>query len=235
MTSTAPIPIAAPHRDARPGRGWAVVGALAGLAGVVGIQASLAIDAVYAEEYAGDADRIAARLDEFVPQLLALHAGMMVASLLLLVFAAGLRRRLQGQAPAGSLLPDVAAAGLLLTAVAALMGVAFTTEIVFGLTAEDVALDPEFAAVVGHRIGTVPWLWVGSGVSGLAVAVAALRHAAAPRWIGWGAAVLGGLTTLAGISPLQYLAGFTGPVLVLLLGVGFAVGDRAAGTSTNRP
>jgi hypothetical protein len=207
-------------------RAWAFVGAAAGLAGIVGIQASLQIDAVYNEKYAGDADRITDRLGDFVPQILALHFSMVIAAVLLLVFAAGLRRRLQAQAPAGSLLPDVASGGLLLTAVAALLGAGFTTEIVFGLEADDVSLDREFATMVGHWVGTIPWLWVGAGVSGVAVAVAALRHAAAPRWIGWTAAVLGGITLMFGISPLQYMAGFTGPVLVLLLGIGFAFGDR---------
>jgi hypothetical protein len=65
-------------------------------------------------------------------------------------------------------------------------------------------------------------------VTGVAVAVAALRHAAAPRWIGWVAAVLGGITLLFGMSPLEYMAGFTGPVLVMVLGLGFAFGDRTA-------
>lgn len=207
-------------------RTWAIVGAAAGLAGVIAIQASLTVDAVYNEKYAGDADSITDRLGDFVPNILALHFGTMIAAVLLLVFAAGLRRRLEAQAPTGSLLPTVAAGGLLLTSVAALMGGAFTTEIVFGLESSDVALDPEFAAVVGHWIGTVPWLWIGSGVTGVAVAVAALRHQAAPRWIGWVGAVLGGITLLFGLSPLQYLAGFTGPVLVLALGLGFAFGDR---------
>jgi hypothetical protein len=208
------------------GRAWAFAGAAAGLAGVVGIQASLQIDAVYDEKYAGDADRITDRLGDFVPQLLALHFSMVGAALLMLVFAAGLRRRLRAQAPADSLLPEVAAGGLLLTSVVAILGAGFTTEIVFGVSNDDVRLDPEFAALVGHWVGTIPWLWVGAGVTGVAVAVAALRHAAAPRWIGWTAAVLGGITLLFGISPLQYMAGFTGPVLVLLLGVGFAFGDR---------
>lgn len=231
MTSAPPLTTVTSHASDRTpaGRGWAVVGAIAGLAGVVGIQASLSIDAVYNKKSAGDAELITERLEDFVPNLLTLHFAMMTASLLLLVFAAGLRRRLQGQAPAGSLLPDVAAGGLLLTAVATLMGVAFSTEIIFGITAEDPPMDVEFAAVAAHWIGTVPWLWVGAGVTGLAVAVAAIRHAAAPRWIGWTAAVLGGLTTIAGMSPLQYMAGFTGPVLVLLLGAGFALGDRSTG------
>lgn len=208
------------------GRGWAVVGAVAGLLGIVGIQASLQIDAVYSEKYAGDAGRISDRLEDFVGQLLVLHLSMTSAAVLLLVFAAGLRRRLRAQAPAGSLLPEVAAGGLLLTSVAGLMGAAFTTEIVFGITNDDALLDPEFAAVVGHWIGTVPWLWVGAGVTGVAVAIAALRHAAAPRWLGWVGALLGGPTLLLGISPLQYMAGFTGPVLLLVLGLGFAFGDR---------
>lgn len=219
--------------DARPrpvaptvGRGWAVVGATAGLLGIVGIQASLRIDAAYDERYAGDAGRITDRLGDFVPQLLTLHVAMTGAAVLLLIFAAGLRRRLQGQAPAVSLLPDIAAGGLLLTSVATLMGAAFSTEAIFGLESDEAPLDPEFAAVVGHWVGTVPWLWVGAGVTGVAVAVAALRHAAAPRWIGWLAAVLGGVTLLVGLSPLQYLAGFTGPVLVLVLGLGFTFGDR---------
>ena len=207
-------------------RAWAYVGAAAGLAGVVGIQASLQIDAVYNQKYAGDADLILDRLGDYVPQLLVLHFAMTGAAVLLLVFAAGLRRRLRAQAPAGSLLPDVAAGGLLLTAVAALMGAGFTTEIVFGVTDDSNVIDAEFAAVVGHWIGTIPWLWVGAGLTGVAVAVAAIRHAAAPRWLGWVSAVLGGITLLIGLSPLQYMAGFTGPVLVLVLGLGFAFGDR---------
>ena len=227
MTTTAPEHLDALPRRVAPStsRAWAYVGAVAGLAGVVGIQASLQIDAVYNEKYAGDADLIRDRLGDYVPQLLILHVAMTGAAVLLLVFAAGLRRRLRAQAPAGSLLPDVAAGGLLLTAVAGLMGAGFTTEIVFGIS-DGATLDPEFAAVVGHWIGTIPWLWVGAGLTGVAVAVAAIRHAAAPRWLGWVGAVLGGITLLIGLSPLQYMAGFTGPVLVLILGAGFAFGDR---------
>ena len=218
------------QRVATGSRAWSAAGLGAGLAGVVAIQASLGIDAVYDKKYAGDADKIADRLGDTVPQLLVLHFGMVIAALLMLVFAAGLRRRLKAQAPIGSLLPDVAAGGLMLTSVAALLGAGFTTEIVFGVTDDAINMDSEFAAMVGHWVGTIPWLWVGAGATGVAVAVAALRHAAAPRWIGWVAAVLGGLTLLLGISPLQYMAGFTGPVLVLLLGIGFCFGDRRVRT-----
>ena len=228
MTTTAPEHLDTLPRRVAPStsRAWAIVGAAAGVAGVVGIQASLQIDAVYNEKYAGNAELILERLDDYVPQLLVLHVAMTGAAIMLLVFAAGLRRRLQAQAPAGSLLPDVAAGGLLLTAVAAFLGAGFTTEIVFALTDDTVPIDPEFAAVVGHWTGTIPWLWVGAGLTGVAVAIGALRHAAAPRWLGWVGAALGGVTLLLGLSPLQYMAGFTGPILVLALGLGFAFGDR---------
>lgn len=231
MSSTATTSATRPTVRRTTARTWAFTGIAAGIAGLVALQMSVTIDPVYNEEYGGDAERITERLGDFVPEILVLHTGMALVTVLLVVFGAGLRRRLKSQAPVGSLLPDVAAGGLLLTSVAALMGSAFTTEIVFGLEDDDIPLDPEFAAVVGHWVGTVPWLWLGAGVAGVAVAAAALRHNAAPRWIGWTAAVLGGLTLLFGLSPLQYMAGFVGPVLVLVMGVGFAFGDRVARAS----
>lgn len=227
-TTTAPAPDTTSNR--RPpstSRAWAFAGVLGGLAGIIGIQASMSITAVYDEKNQGDAAKITEAMGDFVPNILVFHVATMVAAVVLVVFAAGLRRRLKAQAPVGSLLPDVAAAGLTLVSVAALMGTALNTEFVFAFTQENAELVPEVATVYGHWIGTVPWLWVGAGITGLALAVAALRHAAAPRWIGWVCAVLGGLTVLLGISPLQYMAGMTGPVLVLIAALGFAFGDRA--------
>ena len=205
------------HATAPPGRSWAVAGSLAGLAGAVGIYASLQIDAVYNPDYAGDADRITDRLGDFVAEILVLHTGMVVAAVLLLVFAAGLRRRLAGRLPADSLLPGVAAGGLLLTSAVALLGSGFSTEIVFGLTADDGELDPEFAAVVAHWIGTIPWLWGGIGLTALALASAALRQGAFARWVGWTSLVLGALTTLFLVSPVQYMAGMTGPIWLVVV------------------
>ena len=85
---------------------------------------------------------------------------------------------------------------------------------------------PESAAFYTDWVATIPWLWLGAGLSGVTLAVAALRHAAAPRWIGVVSIVLGGLTLIAGLSPLQYMAGFTGPVWLLVVALGFALGDR---------
>lgn len=233
MSTTTPITVphagehgaASPQRRG-PSRLWAYAGLAAGVLGIGAIQASLRVDAVYVEAYAGDAEAIRDRLADNVPAILTFHTLMLGATVLLLVFAAGLRRRLAAQAPAGSLLPEVAASGLWLSSVAGLMGTAFTTESVFGLADGGEQLVPEMAVVFGHWIGTVPWLWLGAGVTGIAVAAAALRHAAAPRWLGWVSAVLGGLTLVTGLSPLQYMAGFFGPVFVLVAAAGFAFGDR---------
>lgn len=229
--SASAIPTAttvAAHTTATPSttdgsRRWAWSGVAAGIAGTVGIAASMQIDAVYA---AGDAEAVVDRLSDQVPAILAFHTATMLTVVLLLVFAAGLRRRLADQLPSRSLLPDVAAGGLGLVAVAGLLGSGLTTEFVFAVMEPEAGLVPEAAVVFGHWVGTIPWLWVGAGVAGVCVAVAALRHGAASRWLGWVGAVLGGLTLVLGISPLQYMAGMTGPVWLVVTALGLALGDR---------
>ncbi len=219
--TTAPT-TAAPSR-----RLWAWAGVGAGLAGLVSIGASMQIDAVYAPDVAGDPAAIVGRLAEQTTAILTFHTATTVGLALLVVFAAGLRRRLAGQLPSRSLLPDVAAAGLGLVAVAQLMGSGLTTEFVFGVSQPEDHLVPETAVFFGHWVGTIPWLWVGAGIAGVAVAVAALRHGATARWVGWVGAVLGGVTLFLGLSPLQYMAGMTGPLWLLLTALGLALGDRA--------
>lgn len=205
---------------------WAWAGAAAGLAGVAGIQASMAMGAAYNEETAGDAVAITAEFAGQRTPMLVMHLTLMVTTVLLLVFAAGLQRRLRAALPEFSILPTLAAFGLLLTSAATLLGTGLDTELLFGL-GEPGQMVPEVAVVASHWMGTIPWLWVGAGVSGLAVAVAALLFGAVPRWLGWASVVLGGITLLAGISPLQYMAGFVGPVWVLVAGLGFALTGRA--------
>jgi hypothetical protein len=221
-TATATTP---PDGRLRPQpRGWALAGIGAGLAGLVSIQASLGLSVDW-ERTAGDADAMVADFADRVPTMVLFHTATLIALVLVTVFAAGLSRRLAQQAPAGSLLPSVASAGLLLVAVAALLGTGLDTQFMFGF-ADPETMVPESGAFYIDWVATVPWLWVGAGLTGVAVAVAALRHGAAPRWIGWVSAVLGGLTLLLGLSPLQYMAGFTGPVWLLVAAIGFAVGDR---------
>jgi hypothetical protein len=204
---------------------WAVAGLAAGLSGVVAIVGSSLAGAVYEEGIAGDAVAITDRLSEMVPQILVFNTASMVSSLLLIVFGAGLHRQLAQRLGPESLLPRIASSGLMLVAVALLMGSGLTTEFVFGVGEPD-QLVPETAAFFGHWIGTIPWLWGGVGLTALVVAVAALRHGAYARWIGWTSAVLGGLTTLFAIGPLQYMAGMVGPVWVVAMSAGLLLSRR---------
>lgn len=202
-----------------PGRGWAYAGIGAGLAGIVSIVGSSMTDAVYDKDLAGNAKAITEKLADQTVSILVMHTGAMVSALLLLVFAAGLRRRLQAATPEGSLVPQVAATGLLLVSVAQLMGSALTTEFVFGLKDTDQVL-PETAVFFGHWIGTVPWLWVGAGVAALALGVAGRSYGAVAGWLTWTSLVLGTITTLFGVSPLQYMAGMVGPLWLTIAAVG---------------
>jgi hypothetical protein len=160
-----------------------------------------------------------------VPQILVFNTASMVSSLLLIVFGAGLHRQLVQRVGTESLLPRIASSGLMLVAVALLMGSGLTTEFVFGVGEPD-QLVPETAVFFGHWIGTIPWLWGGVGLTALVVAVAALRHGAYARWLGWTSAILGALTTLLAISPLQYMAGMVGPVWLVVISVALLLSRR---------
>lgn len=208
---------------ARTSRAWAWTGVAAGVLGIVSIQASSALGASW-EQTAGDADAIVADLAGKTSTLLVFHTATVLVAILVLIFAAGLKRRLDVQAPAGSLLPTVAGSGLVLTSVAALMGSGLDTQFMFGFAEDKVV--PEAGAFFSDWTATIPWLWVGAGLTAVAVAVASLRHGAAPRWIGVVSLLLGGLTLLVGVSPLQYMAGFVGPVWLTVAALGFALGDR---------
>ena len=215
-----------PQEQHGSGRIWAATGVLAGATGIASILISLEIDAGYRPETVGKPAKVVEALADQTPYILATHTATILTALLLVVFAAGLKRRLEAQAPVGSLLPAVAASGLGLVSVAGLLGSGLTTEFVFGVNAPTGARVPESADFYAHWIATIPWLWVGAGVTGVAIAAAALRHSAAPRWIGWVGLVLGGLTLLAGASPLQYASGFVGPVWLLITALGFLFADR---------
>lgn len=206
------------------GKGWVVAGIGAGLAGIATVVGSSLANAVYDEKLAGNAVGITEKLADQTVPILAMHTAAMLSAVLLLVFAAGLRRRLVNSTPEGSLLPQVASSGLLLVSVALLMGSALTTEFVFGVKEPDL-LVPETAAFFGHWIGTVPWLWVGAGVAALALGIAGRKFKAVAPWLAWVSIVLGGLTIFLGISPAQYMAGMTGPLWLTIAAIGLLKQD----------
>lgn len=208
----------APSRSAE-GRGWVYAGVGAGVTGIAAILGSSFANAVYDPDLAGDAAGLTQKMSEQLAPLLVFHVGATVSALLLVVFAAGLRRHLAQRLPEGSLAPQVASTGLVLVSVALLIGSALDTEFIFGLMDTDL-LVPETAVLYGHWVATVPWVWAGAGLAALAVGQSGRSHQAVPRWLTWVSLVLGGLTTLLAISPLQYMAGMTGPLWLLIVAIG---------------
>jgi hypothetical protein len=143
---------------------------------------------------------------------------------LMIVFGGGLYRRLRTSLPE-SIAPVVALVGLAGTAVVSVLGSGLDTEFMMpppdGLTVDDGS-----AAIYNHWVGTIPWLWTLVGLAGLAVFVAG-RSQVVPRWLGLVGLVLGGLTVLLGVSPVEYMSGITGVLWLLVTALGFTLGDKA--------
>lgn len=207
----------------RPTR-WALAGLLAGVTGFGMMVTSSMVNAVYDPDLQGDADKISERLGELVPQMLAFHTFTMVSAVLMVVFAAGLYRRLRATADRDSVLPLVAFSGVLITAIVMILGAGLDTEFIFA-AGDDAMVVPESAAFYNHWIGTIPWCWGLLGLSGVTL-FGASRTGGVPKWIGLVGLVGGGLTLLLGISPLQYMAGMTGPIGLIVIALGFLAGDK---------
>ena len=203
-------------------RTWAVTGAVAGVTSIASIVASSMISAVYDAKIASDPDKIQAELDTMHGQMIAFHVLAAATAVLLVPFALGLFRRLRATLPSDSIAPGVASAGLLILSGVLVLGSGLDTEFAMG----GGTLLGENSAMYNHWIGTIPWLYTTAGLTGLALFVAA-RQGGVPRWMGRVGLVLGGITVAFGISPLEYMAGMTGPLLLLVAGIGFTVGDRA--------
>jgi hypothetical protein len=206
-------------------RTWAVAGIVSGLAGLGTMVSSMGINAMYDEDLVGNTAAMAEKLETQTGAMLAMHLFAGVGAVTMIIFAAGLYRRLRARIGDG-IAALVAFAGLLGTAVVTVMGSGLNTEFLFGFWDDEVVLDPSNAVFYAHWVATIPWVWVLAGLSGVAV-FSASRAGAVPRWIGIGGLGVGGLTLLLGISPLQYMAGMTGPIWLLATAVAFTFGDRA--------
>ena len=206
---------------------WAVSGLGAALAGLCTLVTSGMVDVIYADEFTrGSVEGACEGLADKFGLVMAFHTFTTVGAVLMVVFGAGLFRRLRSSMR-DSLAPVVALVGLAGTAVVSILGSGLDTEF-----AVPPAMDSEFrlndgsAAMYNHWIATIPWLWTLVGLAGLAVYVAA-RARVVPRWQGVVGLVLGGLTVALGVSPFEYMAGLTRVLWLLISSIGFAVGDRA--------
>jgi hypothetical protein len=208
-----------------PSRLWALAGLGSGLLGAATVVTSSAAGFVYEDRFShGSVDGVAAAMDDKAGLLFAFHSITALGAVLMVVFGAGLFRRLRASGTDG-LAPTVALLGLAGTAVVSILGSGLDTEFMMAAGQDDVTVDDGSAAIYGHWIGTIPWLWTLVGLAGLAV-FAASRSRLVPRWLGIVGLVLGGLTVLLGVSPLEYMSGVTGVLWLLVTAVGFTVGDR---------
>ncbi|PRA82424.1 hypothetical protein [Microbacterium sp. MYb66] len=205
---------------------WAVTGALAAIGSIVSVFLSMSLSPEYIRGSVITSEAINAGLMDKRPLLIAFHIATLASGLLVVIFAAGLHRRLHATTGPQSIAPLVAFAGLLLVAAAQVLGSGLDTEFLFGV--DDTAINlPGDIGFYSHWIATIPWLWAGGGLAALAVGVAS-RAGAAPRWIGVTGFALGGLTLLLALSPLQYMAALPGSLWLLVTALGFALGDRRA-------
>ena len=217
-------------RTTTPSRTWAVAGIGAALAGVGTIVTSSAAGFIYEDRFNhGSVEGAGEALSDKAGLLFAFHSITALGAVLMIVFGAGLFRRLRATG-SDSLAPVVALVGLAGTAVVSVLGSGLDTEFMMAGAQDDSAVDDGSAALYGHWIGTIPWLWTLVGLAGLAVYVAG-RSRAVPRWLGIVGLVLGGLTVVLGVSPLEYMSGLTGVLWLLVTSVGFTVGDRAHRTA----
>ncbi|WP_460773720.1 hypothetical protein [Microbacterium sp. GXF7504] len=224
MTTASPTTSPAHTRTQRP-RLWALSGILAGVGSIASVYLSMTLSPEYVPGSVITPDVINDGLMAERHVMIAFHVVTVATAVLVLLFGAGLQRRLREALPAASLVPTVAFAGMLLVTVAQMLGTGLDTEFLFG-TADTAINLPSDIGFYSHWIATIPWLWLGGGIAALAVGAAG-RGRAVPRWISVTGLLLGGLTLFVALSPLQYIAAAPGALWLLVTAIGFAVGDRA--------
>jgi hypothetical protein len=203
---------------------WALAGVGAALAGAATVVTTSMAGTVYEPRFTGHTAGLADAMVHDGSTLLVFHSVTVVGAILTLVFAAGLHRRLTAGLGGDGTLPLVAFAGLFGTAVVSILGSGLDTEFVVPMLSGQ-HVDDASAAMYGHWTGTIPWVWVLSGLTAVALHVAA-RKGAMPRWLGRTGLVLGGLVLVLGISPLQYMAVVPGVLWLLVTSLGLLIGDR---------
>lgn len=224
MSSTLLRPATTVASTTSPSSRWAAAGWLAGLLaipvfGVVTSGVFVPTDALV------DNQRVLDELSGAAGWVWAFQTGSVAIALLVAVFGLGLRRRLAGQTPAGSLLPDLAAAGMLLVSALTLVGGGISTEMFHGLRHTD-EIDPDTVAAQLAIFNTMAWVWAGGILTTAATAVAGLRHGAVGRKVAIFAAVMTALVAITQVLPFQYLAVL--PVTLFLVVTGIAVQRDAA-------
>ena len=220
--STAPRPASA--SAASPSTRWAAAGWLAGLLAVP-VYVVITGGLMVSQDAFVDNQSVLDELDGAGGWVWAFQSSSVAIALLVAVFGLGLRRRLAGQTPAGSLLPDVAATGMLLVSALTLVGGGISTELFHSLRHAD-EVDPDTIGAQLAIFNTMAWVWTGGALTTAATAVAGFRHGAVGRKLSIFAAAMTALAVVTQVVPFQYMVVL--PVTLFLIVAGIAVQRDAA-------
>jgi hypothetical protein len=202
---------------ARTRRGWAYAGLLGGIGSFLFFLGPASMLSPSTDSYADNA-KVLEELDGKQGWVWAFQTLGVALAILIVIFALGLRRRLAGQEPAGSLVPDLAGIGLILMAIMTLVGTGISTEMFHALRHTD-EVDPDTVSSHLAIYNTLAWVWAGGILTTGAMAVAGLRHGSVSRRFGRFAAVMTVLVGLTQVLPFQYLAVLPMAIFLVVCGV----------------
>jgi hypothetical protein len=202
---------------ARTRRGWAYAGLLGGIGSFLFFLGPASMLSPSTDSYADNA-KVLEELDGKQGWVWAFQTLGVALAILIVIFALGLRRRLAGQEPAGSLVPDLAGIGLILMAIMTLVGTGISTEMFHALRHTD-EVDPDTVSSHLAIYNTLAWVWAGGTLTTGAMAVAGLRHGSVSRRFGRFAAVMTVLVGLTQVLPFQYLAVLPMAIFLVVCGV----------------
>lgn len=159
-----------------------------------------------------------------LPIALGAVAGM-AAVLFMVLFNVALRRRLREREPVGGTTSMVAGAGLALTAGALFVGLAAVYQLWWqGGGMYD---SPDLVAAAFLVADTVPFAaWAGVGLTAGATGVSALRHGAAPRWLGWFSTAMAFVIAAMVVGMVPFMAFMPGSLWLVVTGLGLRRLDR---------
>lgn len=212
------LTIPSPTESTTPTRpGWAIAGWVAGLL-TIPVFVVITGGLMTSTDDLIDNQRVLDQLDGKAGWAWAFQTGSVAIALLVAVFGLGLRRRLGGHVAAGSLLPDLAGAGMLLVSALVLVGGGISTELFHSLLHAD-EIDADTVGAQLAIFNTMAWVWAAAALTTGATAVAGLRHGAVGRKLAIFSAVMTGLIVLTQLVPFQYMAVLPGMLFLIVAGI----------------
>jgi hypothetical protein len=149
----------------------------------------------------------------------------------LVVFLAGLYRRLKASEPADGLIPTVVLGGGLMTTAGLFVGYGFAA--LAGGSAYEQRAATTVAALYAIMDSFAYLMWTGLGVVTAGVAVASIRRGSLPRWLGWMSAIF--TLIFVGLAFLPFISWFPALVWLLVVSIGLLVSERHAASQEPEP